>query len=194
MTNILSKFTSGNKKLIVTLVSCIVVICLDVAFLLRLQDSSIRGVKLKVAGLKQNLETWGKESKQAQELKNKQAQSEKRTPAGAKKIISEGEVASLLQDISTLANKNEVKITQMKPLKETAGLLRQEKDASISTKAFPLLVVLEGYADYHKLGRFVNDLENADTFIAVQDLKIVFQQASYFKQKISLALRTYVRK
>ena len=49
-------------------------------------------------------------------------------------------------------------------------------------------------AGYHQLGKFINELENAQVFVIVQELKIEPQPGNYLKQKAALTLKTYVKK
>ncbi|MFA7283866.1 MAG: hypothetical protein WC066_04900, partial [Candidatus Omnitrophota bacterium] len=57
-----------------------------------------------------------------------------------------------------------------------------------------VLIDLEMVGDYHSLGRFIQALEASPVFMEVQGMEISTQLPDYLKQKISLALRTYVIK
>ena len=61
-------------------------------------------------------------------------------------------------------------------------------------KFIPYLINLDLICDYHNLGKFINALENSKVFMEVQELKISTKLQDYIKQKINLAIRTYVAK
>ena len=123
-------------------------------------------------------------------LKNKQSLAEQKAVVKSTQIISEGQIVDLLQEISDLANKNDIKIAQIRPSREAAG----QKQPYGTDKYIPLFINLEMTCDYHSLGRFINALENARILMVVQEFKIQTQSADYMKQKVTLVLRTYVTK
>ncbi|MDI6605882.1 MAG: hypothetical protein QME65_01900, partial [Candidatus Omnitrophota bacterium] len=87
---------------------------------------------------------------------------------------------------------NAVELIQMKPSRQNSPAA---KDKVAKTEKFtPILIKLDILCGYHELGHFINDLENNPVFMAVEDLKITPQQKDYFKQKVELALKTYVEK
>mgnify|MGYP001593020126 CR=1 FL=1 len=126
------------------------------------------------------------------ELKKKQIGPSQKTSVKIKKIISSEKLVSLLQDLSDIDNKNEVKIEQIKPFKDSQ-IAKQDKIAGIDNLQ-PVLITLDLTGDYHHFGKFINDIEGAQVFIAVQSMKISSGAGEYFKQKVNLVLRTYVKK
>lgn len=187
------KLKLGNKSTLVVISICLIIIYLDFTFLINKQLQGIRKLEPKIVKLKENLDRFARDQAKMQDVKNKQPAANQNKPAAYKRIISEGEIASLLQDISILANKNNVKIEQMRPLRESGAQKQQEKSQAAG-KFSPLAVNLDLYCDYHHLGAFVNDLENAPIFVAVQEIKIRSQETDYLNQKVNLVLKTYVKK
>jgi Tfp pilus assembly protein PilO len=186
-----SKLQLDNKKILLVIIGCLFIIYLDYAFVIRLQFKAIKDLNPKITKLKKDLSELSSKLGGVQDLKTSQIAASQKLFAKTKKIIFEAEIPSLLQLVSELANKNDVKITQMKPVKELPG--KQDK-SSQKVKFTPLLVSLELTCDYHDLGYFINALENAQTFIAVQEMKILSGEKDYLKQKVILVLRTYVKK
>lgn len=177
------KLESGNKTIFLIILASFMVIYLDFALLMKLQLTGIKTLGPNISKLKKDLAALERDLTSIQDLKNKQIEGKENAPPGAKKIISDEYTASLLQEVSTLANNNEVRIVQMKPAKEPQG-----------AKFTPLSITLDLVCDYHRLGKFINDLENAEIFIAVQNIKIAPQPADILKQKVNLVLMTYVKK
>lgn len=193
MLEMTGKIKLDNKKIFLIIVICLVIVYFDFQFLIKLQLKALKGLRPKIVRLKEDLDTLNKDLVKMQDLKNRQIGANQKVASDVKRIISEGEIASLLQDVSDMANKNEIKILQMKPARESPGLKQAIAVAGIE-KFTPLLITLDLFCDYHHLGKFLNDLENAKDFIAVQNIKITSQQTDYLKQKASLVLKAYVRK
>ncbi len=191
MINLLNKIKLDNRKILLLIIASVVLIYLDFTFIAKLQLNSLKNSKPKITKLRRDLDILNKDLRRMQDLKNKQAEMSKTILAKAKKLISEEQVSALLRDISDIANKNSVKIEQIKPSKESQ--VKSDKNAPLAK--FTLLSInLELSCDYHHLGKFINDLENADTYMAVQRLNITPKQSNYINQKATLELRVYVKK
>lgn len=183
----LNKLTLDNKKIFIIILIFLVIIYLDFTVLLKKQFESLKAQGPKITKLKKDLDSLDKDLAKMRDLKNKQQQTGQKPLSKAKKIISEQEVPDVLQDISTSANKNNVNIMQIKPAKEAKA------KAKATGKFSVLLITLDLFCDYHSLGKFINDLDNAPIFMAVEDMKISAQTTNYLKQKVNLVLRTYVK-
>jgi Tfp pilus assembly protein PilO len=174
-----------DKKIVaVILVLLIVVIFLDFRFITGKQVQGIRSLGPKIAKLQKDTDSVKKDLARIKALKSKQAEPQI-SLAKARKIVSQEEIAYILQQVSEMANKNDVRIMQMKP--------SQEKGAQ-TEKLIPLLITLDLVCDYHHLGKFINDMENGQIFLAVQGMKISSQAQDILKQNVSLAVKTYVKK
>lgn len=183
----IEKLQLDQKAMLIIILALILIIYLDYNFLIKRQIKAISVVSPKVAKVKKDINDLNKNLLAIQDLKNKQATIERQK---VKKIISQGEVALLLQDISELANNDGVKIMQMKPSREPG--VKQENAAAGPLD--PVLVTLDLVCGYHNLGKFINDLENAEIFIQVQNIKINEKEADSIIQQVNLVLRTYAKK
>ena len=108
----------------------------------------------------------------------------------AKKIVSSGDIPLLLRDIANMAEENNIKVLQIRPLDEPKSKAGQE----LKTPFTVLDISLELAGSYHALGGFINHMEDAGQFIAVEEFKITRRESDYLRQTVSLLLRTYVRK
>jgi Tfp pilus assembly protein PilO len=183
----IEKINLDKKSILIIILAALLIVYLDYAFLIKGQMRSLSVVAPKVAKIREDLSDLNKNLFAIQDLKNKQALS---AASKVKKIISQEQVALLLQDISNIANNNSVKILQMKPTKETQG--KQEKVMTLTLS--PILVTLDLICSYHSLGKFINDLENAEIFMLVQNIKIIEREPDSLIQEVNLVLRTYVKK
>lgn len=180
-----------NKKIILVILFSVLVLYLDINFVFKNQLGALKKIEPAIVGLKKNLENLKSDLVKMQELKKKQIGPPEKA-VKAKKIIPSEQLASLLQNLSDIANKNNVKIEQIKPAKDTQ-ISKQDKLPGMD-KFQPVLITLDLESDYHNLGKFINDIENGKIFISVQSAKITTQQADFFKQKVNLVLSTYVKK
>jgi Tfp pilus assembly protein PilO len=170
-----------KKKIAGILFVALVLVYLDLAFLMSLQFKAIKNTGTEFKKLTAEMARFEREYAQSQ-----------RTRPGAssmaKEIISQAEIPLLLQDISDIANKNNVRILQLNPARE----IRRKRGARV-TELKPNLIVLDMVCDYHSLGVFISELESAAKFMAVEELRIYPDSDSVFQQKVNLVVKTYVK-
>lgn len=187
MANLLNKLGADVQKLVLIVIVGAAVLYIDYAFIIKLQLSSIGSAKTKIIKIKKDIVALNKDLALMQQS---QDQMKQKTPLKPKTIISEDEMTGLLQGIYNLANKNKVRIIQIRPLKDP----KAKEEVMGAQKITPVAIVMDLSCVYHSLGSFVNDLENAEQFLAVQDLKIVRSSGDYMLQNVTLNLKTYVKK
>lgn len=87
----------------------------------------------------------------------------------SQKVKSKEEVSIILEQISRMANQNNVKIDQFMPFVEDQKVLLDDNKRSYY--ALPILV--QGRSGYHDLGRFLNQLEKSNLFLYVTSFSII---------------------
>ena len=194
MTNLLDKFNLDRlvldkKKLLFVVLISLAVIFLDISYLLKMQLAGLRKAGPKVSKLKNDLSNLNIGLQSMESLKNKEKAEKQTNAASLKKIISEGKITALLQDISETAKKNGIRISQIKHAADPGGAKQIGTEKLLS-----YLISLDFICDYHTLGKFLNELENGQIFVSVQDLRITPGEQDAIKQKVYVGLRTYVRK
>jgi Tfp pilus assembly protein PilO len=187
MANLLDKLGLGIKKLILIILVSVVIIYVDCAFIIKLQVGSIGSAKTKIIKLKKDIAALYEDLVLMQQSQDQRKQ---KTFLKAKTIVSEDEMTVLLQGIYNLANKDKVRIIQIRPLKDP----KAKEEVMGSQKVTPMAIAMNLSCAYHSLGSFINDLENAEQFLAVQDLKIVRSPGDYMCLNVTLNLKTYVKK
>ena len=203
MINLLAKLNSlklDNKKIFMIMLVSFVIICIDFTTLFKLQLRSIKKRGPEIIKLKEEINVLTKDLARLEDTKNKQPQA--KDGRQNKKIISEDEIPLLLQEISGIANKNNVKISKISPSSAPSSKAAsppkeskaKEGAASGQQKFTPRLITLDLSCDYHHLGQFINDLENSKILIAVEGIKIINVAGNYLQQRINLVLKAYVNK
>jgi len=177
-----------NKKILIVLF-CVILVYVDVNYVLKMQTASLKKISANLSKLKTDFDKFNKDTQEMNRIKGNPALM-KAKPQGAKRIISDSDVSGLLQDIAGSANKSDIKILQIKPLKD----ISPADKVPGADKFSPLTITLDTICDYHQLGKFINALENGEIYMRVAEIRISTQQADYFKQRASLAIKTYVKK
>ena len=183
----LNNLELDKKKMMLLIFGLVLIIYFDFSFLIKLQAALSKKIGSKVAKITQEINKTKKDLLAMQSQKNKQPNLQLKTLS--KKLISEEEVGSLLNEISDTANKNNIKIVQIKPNRQSAV---QDKKAALKQPSIG--INLELIANYYSLEAFINNLENAQNFIAVKGLKITRTEKDPFNENVSLELQTYVKK
>ncbi|HTZ11194.1 MAG TPA: type 4a pilus biogenesis protein PilO [Candidatus Margulisiibacteriota bacterium] len=189
--NKFEKVELDNKKIAAIVIVCLALIYVDFAFLMKMQLAALKNIGPKITKLKTDLTALNKDLNSMEYSESQQVENRQKLLAHTKKIIPQEQITSLMQEISEIANKDRVDIIQMKPSMELPG--KEDKSGAQKQKFTPLLLMLDLTCDYHHLGSFINDLENAQVFISVTDLKITSEETNYLKQNVNLVLKTYVR-
>jgi len=183
-----------NKKVLLIIIVLFIILYLDFSFVLQPQLGSDNSVNKKISKVNKDIANLKKELSSMQDLKRKQQELGQSALGKAKKIISNDGIPGLLNEISAIANKNKIRVMQIKPSKE---IVRVAKDAKgkekESKKFFGELITLDLACGYHSLGSFINDLENNPTFLTISELKLTENEKDYMSQQVKLVLKTYVK-
>ncbi len=113
MQDFLYDIRTNKQKLIVVAVAFLVVSYVDFSFVLKAQVKSLSETKAKTGKLQVDIQAVKKDIALMQ-----QGQDKGQVLSSTKKIVSEGELLSLLERISVIAKDNLVRVTQINPQKK----------------------------------------------------------------------------
>lgn len=187
----LDRIKLDNKKIALIMVASITVLYLDFAFVISGQLNRIKSTGPSIAKIKKDLDTLTQGLLRMQAIKNKFKQAGGGLEEEAKTIINEEEISSLLHEISNLANKNNVQVIKMKPVRKAPD--PKAKPSAVS-KFEPFTISLDLLSGYHELGKFINELENAKIFVAIDTIKISAEKNDFLNQKVTLELKSFLSK
>lgn len=179
--NLIEKFSLDNKKLTLIFIISIMIIYVDFNFLLKKQVTSSNRLTKEITKINNDINALDTGLKNMQIAKAQKGNVKEKT----KKIIFESELTALLNDISKLGNFNNVRIIQIKPVRDLQ---------KIPVKFSPVLINMDLVGGYHNFGRFINSLENNEVLMSVESFKIEPQPKDPLSQKITVTVKTYVRK
>jgi Tfp pilus assembly protein PilO len=186
----LSNLQLDKQKKILIVIICAIIIYVDASFILKTQIAALNSLNSKIVRSKSDLVNLNRDLIKMRASKGGKSEVAQKTIIKSSKLLLEGQLSGLLRDISIEANKFDIKIYQIRPGRE----IQAAKSAVGGDKFIPVLITLDLTGDYHNLGKFINNLENFPVFLGVQELKVSTGLADYLKQKIILALKTYVAK
>jgi len=192
------KLKLDKNKIIFIAVGIIFILYLDFTFIIKMQSSYIKKTSPKIIKLKKDIFAVTSDLARLKDLQGRQSGMKQEVARREKKLISEGQIPLLLQFISDAANRHSVSVMQIKPSKESRGKVESKGKVDTaqgaSLKISPVSITLVLSCDYHHLGQFINDLENADDLIVVDEVRIFPDLVNYLNQNVSLLLKTYVKK
>ena len=180
------KLTKENRQQFLLLGIAIAIVLFDFIFLLKPQFSNLAKLNSKRSQLKKDFYLARTQIAQLGKLREQYASLEGSIASGQKWFILEAEIPSMLENISSMANDNQVKIMQIKPMYK-----KQEPDKQ-AEGYYPLTVYIIAQGGYHQLGRFINKLENNHIFIKLNELDIVPDQRNYLTHNIKLILEIFL--
>ena len=105
-----------------------------------------------------------------------------------KRFSTQQQISSLLQELSDIAKNSGVKITSVKP--HSAVTQAQQGTATAVYKKFPISITAT--CGYHQLGIFLNNLENADTFMRIADISITADTNKSSERAVYIVVNTYI--
>ncbi|MDD3088099.1 MAG: type 4a pilus biogenesis protein PilO [Candidatus Omnitrophica bacterium] len=181
--NLIERFSLDKQKITLIVILSIAFLYVDFNFLLKGQLAASSKSKAELARIINDLRALDAGLKNMEAIKAGQGSGLK---VQEKMVIFESGLTSLLHDISKLANANNVRILQIKPLRDS--------QKSAAGKFAPVLINMDLICGYHNFGKFLNQLENNQVLISVENFKIELQPQDTLRQKVNLTIKTYVRK
>lgn len=191
--SLLEQLKLDSKKIALIALVSLAVLYIDFSLVIKSQINSIRDSRPKIAKLKSDMDKLTRDLTNMQDLKTRPVKIKEGAVVKAKRVVSEEQVASLLEKISQVGNKNNIKIMQIKPNREPPG----KKEAAAvkeAVKFAPLFINLDLVCSYHNLGSFLNQIEQAEELMTVDGIKIESDPTNYLQQRVNLVLRAYVKK
>ncbi len=178
-----------KKALILAAIVSAIIIYSDFNFLIKSQGQGIKNLEKKISKLNQDIDTLNKGLVRFQKEKKEEVE----LPA-PKKFVFQDHIPLMLQDITTLADKNKIRITQIRQAKEIIKAKDSKSAKPPVENLIPLVINLDLSGDYHNFGKFINALENAPYFVSFEEIRILISSSDYLQQAIVLVLKTYVSK
>jgi len=163
-------------------------VVLDLVAVIRPQVRALSKLNSRVRRLKLDIINARKDIAALKEYKANITAQKKRSGELTQRIVAEEDISALLEEISKIAGETNLKILQIKPVKN------ERKEALVKTpllKIFDLKIEISANAGFHELGRFINRIENSDIFMKVESLSINHRRDDYLHHDIGITLLAY---
>lgn len=195
ITSLISKLNLNREldrnKIILIIIASLFLAYLDFSLLIQPQSRGVSALRPKIVKLNKDIADLAKELSAVKEFEqNKSLPAKQKGLARAKKIIHEEDLPLLLQDITDMANKANIKIMQIRPSKDP----KAKEETVAGAKLIPVTITLNFSCGYHSLGNFINAIENSDKFMLAQEIKILTGKENYLAQEVALTIKAYVKK
>ena len=177
-----------RKKLALAGLAVFILFFLDFTFVAKPQLKAISRDSAKVAKLRQDTAGLNNDLLKFEAIKAKGASLLK----SLKGPIQEEELPDLLEQISGLANDNNIRIMQIQPFKDSRVKESQVQKEQLNSK--PLLIEIDMLSGYHNLGAFLSGMEGLSAPLVVDKFNMQSDNANPMQHKVELVLRTYVKK
>lgn len=130
---------------------------------------------------KKNIEQMGVYVQQVKALKEKRNQVSYR-------IKTKEEIPLILEHISRTANKHGVKVEQMMPSTSSQKEVMKNNEG----KYYSVPISVEAVSGYHQLGRFLNDLEFGEEYLAFPRLSVFQNSANPGQHNVDLTIMAVI--
>ena len=160
-----------NKELIIFLILTIVIISLDFSFVLKSQWTNLLDMNQQLSQTRQKILKSDVDELRIDRLRERLEELSKTVTIAKQGIIEEGQIPTLMEKISKLADVVNLKIMQMIPQKEIRDSNRFSTSAGEEYYIQPISLIARG--DYHSLGKFLNKLEAYQVLIALKTIDII---------------------
>ena len=158
---------------------------LDVITVINFQWGSLQAIGNENQTLQESIDHLNSDLQRLNQMKDGLQKSRSQLEALNIKIRPLGEVPSILEDISLIANQRGVKIEQLIPQTESPQVLV----SSDSVKYYALPIVIQATSGYHMFSRFINQLELANLFFTLGQLTIENRGADINHHNINATLK-----
>lgn len=107
------------------------------------------------------------------------------------KLPKEEEFPVVLESLSKMALDTGVKITKIMPVKESEEESSANQHSDIYSQES---ILIDAQCGYHQLGTFISELENAERFMEVSDIRIEANKTNPKRHNVQLIVKTFISK
>ncbi len=132
------------------------------------QVNNLLSINPKITVLRKDLKQARIDIKRIAQYRRQVRELRQRMKKIGNRILQTEEIPVILEEISLLARKNDVRINQIMPMKDSMEEVLDNKEGTY----YSLPILISAKAGYHNLGRFINQLEQDKIFMSITGLDI----------------------
>ncbi|MFC1698533.1 type 4a pilus biogenesis protein PilO [Candidatus Omnitrophota bacterium] len=172
-----------SNKSTIKLIVIILLVLIYLGFFFRPKVKELFALSAQASELKAEINTTRRDWSDIETLRKRLSFLQDKNVFYQTRLPDEKEIPVILAYLSTAAKKINVKINKIEP---------GEQNLLAGQIYYGLPILLKAECRFHQLGRFIDELEKADRFMKITDLKIVANQGAEQVLYIQLVIVTYV--
>ena len=107
------------------------------------------------------------------------------------KLPEEEEFPAVLENLSNMARNSGMKITKIMPRKDSPRPFEEAVESPIYRQQ---AILIDAQCGYHQLGTFIAELESAERFMKISDIKITRGKTNPKRHNVQLVVKTFILK
>ena len=177
---LITQIIQDKKKLTLAIMVIVFALYVDLNFILKAQTTAIKSLNHKISQLKNDIKSFNIDRNMMQ---RSGARSQPEQP---KRLVEEGEISWLIEEIYKTSNLYNLRIQQIKPTQAI------KRSAAQTKRYLSIPINIDLYGGYHALVGFIRSLEDHAVIIAVDQLEIRRRRKDIFSHEVKLVLNAYV--
>jgi Tfp pilus assembly protein PilO len=178
--SLIVQILQDKKKLALAIMVIVFALYVDLNFILKAQTKAIKSFNHKINQLKNDINSYNLDMNMMQRSGGKPLSTR------PKRLLAEGEISWLIEEIYKTSNLYNLKIQQVRPTQAIQHSAAQAK------RYLSIPINIDLYGGYHALVGFIRSLEAQAVIIAVDELEIRRSRKDIFSHEVKLKLNTYV--
>ena len=166
----------------------IALLVVDYFLVLQFQMRSLNSLNPKITSLSQELQATKNNIQRLPQFQQERDRLKAQLDKTNRKIRTKEEVPVLLENVSLIANRNGVRIEQVRPDRAIDKPILTNEDGQY----FSMPVVVEAASGYHHFGSFLNQLETEGDLVTIPEFVITASDKDTQRQRINLTINAIV--
>ena len=178
-----------KKSLILILIIALILIG-DFLFFMKPQWNILKAINPKLINILRDVKLAKIDIEQRSNFEKRYELARARMLYIEKQIPKDEEISPILDELSSISKENNVKITQLKPLKKNKEVILETDTGCY----YRLPIYIDALCGYHQMGMFLNKIEYSNIFMKLIEIEIVQNKNDLENHQIRLVIDTFVIK
>ena len=180
-----------NEIMAFVIVACIIIIVGYYFIFLSPLASKFTSLLHKTSALQSTINTAELSINSMPKIKREIEELKSREGFYSNKLPREEEFPAVLEDLSNMAQNSGVKMTKILPMKDSGISVKENADLDIYRQK---AILINAQCEYHQLGAFIAELENAERFMEISDIVIQAGRVNPKRHNVQLIVKTFILK
>ena len=187
ITNITKLGREKNQFLILSVLVIAIILVAYFYFFLKPQISALRKVLPKVGAVNKDIKEVNKQIDSIDEVKARINALKEKVGQYETRLPTKKEISLILNHLSALASKEDIKIIGIKELDTIKGEMQEGEQAY---SGVPIEIDMK--SGYHQLGKFISEIESSDRLMKIDDLEIKSTSENLTEHDVKLIISSFV--